>query len=186
MQVQTFCQNQTNSRIAKKNMFAPHINPACERIMLGYKREIVGKFLATELSGRVIPDKKDSMCHDMVKACPKSNGIVLTNQCQFCRASMKDMAFEMRRRQSVNQAKAERHVRDVLETVCMYTYYRHRAKGSALQEACDDLVDEYETGIVTEVLQGLNGAQSWKDVEHAVCVDMTDMCSDAVFRKDEL
>mmetsp|Transcript_18088 Transcript_18088/g.39564 ORF Transcript_18088/g.39564 Transcript_18088/m.39564 type:complete len:258 (-) Transcript_18088:321-1094(-) len=184
--VQSFCKNQTNSRIAKKNLFAAHINPACERIMLGHKREIVGKFLATELAGRLLPDKKDVVCHDMANACPNSKGAVLANECQFCQATMQDMAFEMRRRQSVNQAKAERHVRDVLESLCMYTYYRHRAKGSDLQEACDDLVDEYEQGIVTEVLRGLDGTKSWRDVEHAVCVGMTDMCSDKVFRKDEL
>ena len=60
------------------------------------------------------------------------------------KAVMQDMAFEMRRRQSVNQAKAERHVRDVLDSLCMYTYYRHRARGSDLQEACDDMVEDYE------------------------------------------
>ena len=34
-------------------------------------------------------------------------------------------------------------VRDVLQRVCAYTYYRHRQKGGDLQEACDDLVDEH-------------------------------------------
>lgn len=50
-----------------------------------HKREIVGKFLGTELNGRTLPDKKDAICADMVHACPKHDERELSSACDFCR-----------------------------------------------------------------------------------------------------
>jgi len=129
---QAFCINKTVSRIPRST-FASHVQPACERIMLGappsplwlglhspiycfgwvyrpslhersfgllnhlaltrrtghtsqpaHKREIVGKFLGTELSGRTLPDKKDAICADMVHACPRHDERQLSSACDFC------------------------------------------------------------------------------------------------------
>jgi len=184
--VQSFCTNATVSRISRKNIYKSHVKPACERIMLGHKREIVGKFLATELHGRAVPDKKDFICNGMVAVCPSSKGNVVGGECQMCRATMQDIAYEVRRGHLANQAKAERQVRDVLQRVCAYTYYRHRQKGGDLQEACDDLVDEHTNRIVKEVLGGISGENSWKEIERTICVDVAGKCPAAIFRKDEL
>jgi hypothetical protein len=39
---------------------------------------------------------------------------------------------------------------------------------------------------VKEVLGGISGEKSWKEIERTICVDVAGKCPAAIFRKDEL
>eukprot|EP00238_Polyblepharides_amylifera_P010784 CAMPEP_0196582826 /NCGR_PEP_ID=MMETSP1081-20130531/40880_1 /TAXON_ID=36882 /ORGANISM="Pyramimonas amylifera, Strain CCMP720" /LENGTH=407 /DNA_ID=CAMNT_0041903523 /DNA_START=72 /DNA_END=1295 /DNA_ORIENTATION=+ len=183
--VQSFCTNRTTSKIAVPLTYADHVQPACERIMLGHKREIVGKFLGSALQGRIILDKKDEVCADMVEACPHSQGETLQGECSFCKAVVEDIAFEIRSKTKIPANKIEYAVHRKLEQVCIRTYYRHRFRASSLQEFCEELIDDHTKAIGDLVIQAVENKISWIEVERGVCVEAAQLCPISMYSKDE-
>jgi hypothetical protein len=106
----------------------------------------------------------------------------------------------------------EKHAYHVLSYVCSRGYYRHRFKSgsyqvwgftpssysdrlwslmkkpslppSPIQEACDDLVDDYSKPMAALLVKAMAGQVDWDEMERTVCVDTADSCSASHYRTE--
>ena len=146
--------------------------------MKAHKREIVGVFLSSEVSGRAVSDKKDKICGEWMKACPLTSPTDLAPapaavECSACNALVNDTAFLLRRAAlwPGHTHWAEKQVYEALEQACLHVTYRHR-HGATLQPACDDLADEFGKLVVEGALRG----DSWPAIRRRLCVEAADVC----------
>mmetsp|Transcript_31888 Transcript_31888/g.90567 ORF Transcript_31888/g.90567 Transcript_31888/m.90567 type:complete len:395 (+) Transcript_31888:233-1417(+) len=175
--VQGFC----SSKAIRNNLVAPFVGPACEEIMKGWKRDLVGKFLSEHVQPTMVPKKKEEVCRDMVGACPSVVDTPPSGDCQRCKVAMDSLAFDLRTQGPLRRAKgAARQAWDTLDYACMKLHYRVPKAGKT-QELCEDIVDEHGSEIVSSIEKG----EPWPELRSRVCGTLTALCKANQLR-DEL
>mmetsp|Transcript_70221 Transcript_70221/g.222645 ORF Transcript_70221/g.222645 Transcript_70221/m.222645 type:complete len:375 (+) Transcript_70221:203-1327(+) len=164
--VQNFC---SGERIGNFK-WAPHIKAGCEKIMANSKREIVGEWLSTEMDPRVMPEKKDKVCNVLNKACPPVPPAP-KGECEQCLAAVEDVAFSFRRLRHAHGKAPKDVVVDVLDDVCVRSWYRHY-KPQAQVNACEDLLDEHSKTIFDHVSRG----EPWGVLRRKLCIEQAGVC----------
>jgi len=175
--VQGFC----NSRQVSDGRNPTFLKGACNDLMKGHKREIVGVFLSSTLDRTLLPEKKAKICRDLSQACPAVMEAPPSSKCGRCKAFVDTLAFDLRMQGPLDQAKGlKRQLWDTFEHFCTKMQYRI-PKSDKTQELCEDIVDDHGH----ELEKALKRGDDWPAIRELMCSKLDRHCKTEQLR-DEL
>jgi len=202
-------QNEVVTKVCRSSRFMEYndkVQGFCQEQLGGpNKRAVLRAWESVKLEDQFIPDRKRKVCTQMLQVCPAhaSTAQPRPSRCRTCMEIFQTLDLMLRRDSqhirldaadpmAINKGRKKRadgyggslHVAVRMEELC--TELPKHFQGAVLedvQEACDELVEEY-SGELKSAFSTFERGSDYGIPARTVCVDVAEMCSDSEFNAE--